>query len=290
MIVLPEKGSAQFDIQGHRGCRGMLPENSIAGFIKAVAVGVTTLEMDVVISGDNRVVVSHEPYMSAEICTHPDKRPIAATEEKELNIYRMDTATIRQYDCGSIGNHRFAEQIAMSVSKPMLDEVIDEVEKYVKDQKLAEINYSIEIKSTAAGDNIFHPSPQIFTDFLMQVIAGRNIQKRVIVQCFDLRVLKYLHTSYPDIKTALLVDNIKGISYNLEQLGFTPTIYSPHYKILRGPSVSRLQKMGMKVIPWTVNDEKDMLSLIAAGVDGIITDYPEKLIKVLNGNFNPLQQ
>ena len=117
------------DIQGHRGARGLMPENTVPSFIHALTLGVTTLELDVVVSRDSQVVVSHEPFLSSTICLSPDGKAIPVEEEKRYNLYQMDYDDIRRADCGSKGNPRFPEQRKMAVAKPLLTEVIDSVER-----------------------------------------------------------------------------------------------------------------------------------------------------------------
>ena len=117
---------APFDVQGHRGARGLLPENSIPGFKRALELGVTTLEMDVVIAADSTVVVSHEPWMSQVICRRPDGSPVEAADE--FNLHRMTYEEIRLFDCGSRGHPLFPRQTKMPVTKPRLSDVIDAAE------------------------------------------------------------------------------------------------------------------------------------------------------------------
>lgn len=121
-----------FDIEGHRGARGVYPENSIPGFIYALELGVTTIEMDVVVSADRKLVVSHDPWMSSAICLHPDGTPVTKDEEAGLNLYRIDYDEIKRYDCGSRGNERFPLQQKMPVCKPLFSEVIDTIEKIIR--------------------------------------------------------------------------------------------------------------------------------------------------------------
>jgi glycerophosphoryl diester phosphodiesterase len=103
--------------------------------------------------------------------------------------------------------------------------------------------------------------------------------ERVVIQSFDFRVLKYWHKTHPEVRLAALVENLKSIDANLAELGFNPSIYSPHYKLLNKEKVNFLHKKKIRVIPWTVNEEADMLSLKGMGVDGFITDYPDRARK-----------
>ena len=124
----PERIVSQLDIQGHRGARGLLPENSIRGFIRAIDLGVTTLELDLCVTRDRKVVVSHEPYISHEICLDPNRSMISEDTARSLNIFEMTYEQVAQYDCGSLMHTRFPSQGKVKVIKPLLSEVFDRVE------------------------------------------------------------------------------------------------------------------------------------------------------------------
>src|ERR1700754_3858617 len=117
-------GLPSFDKEGHRGCRGLMPENTIPAMMKALELGVTTLEMDAVITADNQVVLSHEPFFNHEITTKPDGKLVTAQEEKSLNIYKMTYAQTQQYDVGLRPHPRFPQQQKLKATKPLLKEVI----------------------------------------------------------------------------------------------------------------------------------------------------------------------
>ncbi len=271
-----------FDIEGHRGCRGLMPENTIAAFIKAIDLGVTTLEMDAVITKDGQVVISHEPFFNHEISTKPNGELVTEAEEKSLNIYQMNYAEVRRYDVGLRPHPRFPNQQKQTAIKPLLSAVIDSVEAYINTKHLPPVQYNIETKCTPATDNIYHPVPSAFIDVLMKVVLDKHIETRTIVQSFDIRTLQYLHTKFPSIKTAYLFEGVSlsSLDNRLEALGFTPTIYSPDYELLNKSVIENCHVKNIKVIPWTVNTIKDMRQVIEWGADGLITDYPN-LIKEL---------
>lgn len=282
LVLLPFFAFAQeFDIQGHRGCRGLLPENSIQAMLKAIDLGVTTLEMDVVISKDNQVVLSHEPFLSYEIALDLDGKEIEEKNEKNYNLYQMTYEQIKQYDCGTKVHPRFLEQQKIKTYKPLLSEVIDSVEHYIQIKYPGKkICYNIETKTTIEGDAIFHPKTEDFVNLMMAVIKEKNIQDRVYIQSFDVRTLQHLHTTYPEFKTVLLVENELSIDENLKILGFKPDVYSPYFKLLDKKKVNYLHQKKIKVIPWTVNEKKDMQQIIKMKVDGIISDYPNRYFEL----------
>jgi len=264
------------DIQGHRGARGLLPENTIPAFIRAIDEGVQTLELDVVITKDKKVLVSHEPYMSSSICSKPDGSGISSEESNALNIYQMTYEQIKSYDCGSKGNPRFPKQEKMAVSKPLLIDLISQVEAYLKKNGLSKVAYNIELKSSPKGDNVYHPGVEEFSTIVYDLLAASLPMDRFNIQSFDFRILKYWHTTYPKVRLAALIENGKGVEANLRDLGFTPNIYSPYHILLNKEMISFCLQKNMKVIPWTVNERSAMERLVEMGVDGIITDFPDR--------------
>lgn len=272
----------RFDIQGHRGARGLRPENSIPAFIMAIDSGVTTLELDVAITKDKQVVVSHEPWMSASICMDSTGSAINEKEEKKFNIYQMTYEQVQLFDCGSIGNPKFPQQEKLKTSKPLLRDVIVAVENHIKSYATYEVDYNIEIKSSPESDKKFHPTIEEYSDLVYQLVDEYIPLERVVIQSFDFRVLKYWHQKYPGIRLAALVENKKSIDENLADLGFKPSTYSPYFRLLDRDKVKYLHQQRIRVVPWTVNEISDMLSLKGMGVDGLITDYPDRAKKYKN--------
>lgn len=276
----------KFDVQGHRGCRGLQPENTIPAFITALDSGVTTLEMDLAVTGDKQIIVSHEPWMSAVYCLDSSGKEIKAKDEMNYNIYQMTYEQVKQWDCGSKKNERFPQQAKMKTYKPLLSEVIVAVENNIKSFSRYEVDYNIEIKSLPQGDNKFHPAPAEFSDMVYNLIDQYLPWERVVIQSFDFRVLKYWHEKYPQVRLAALVENLQSVDQNLKSLGFRPSIYSPDYQLLSKSEVKYIRELGMRCIPWTVNDKKEMQELKGWGVDGFITDYPN-LAKQLGYTLKP---
>jgi glycerophosphoryl diester phosphodiesterase len=264
------------DKQGHRGCRGLFPENTIPGFLNAIDLGVTTLEMDAVITKDNQVILSHEPFFNHEISTLPDGKYINETEEKEFNIYKMKYSEVTRYDVGQKPHPRFPQQQKIKAVKPLLSDVIDAVEMYAKAKLKKPLFYNIETKTQPQTDGVFHPEPKDFVEMLMKVILQKKIEDRVIIQSFDRRTLQYLHQKYPTITTALLVEDFdkKDFENQIADLGFLPSIYSPAQELVTQKLIQECHQKSVKLIPWTVNNPKKIKEFIAMGVDGIISDYP----------------
>ncbi|MEY2793235.1 MAG: hypothetical protein RJA76_1227 [Bacteroidota bacterium] len=263
--------------QGHRGCRGFLPENTIQAFQKALELGVV-LEMDVCISKDGEVVVSHEPYMNSLFCSHPDGRPVLKEEEKKLNLFEMSYSAIKQYDSGKRGNSNFPKQKAIPAFKPLLHEVL----AYAESFRLSSgkpVYYNIEIKSDSTEYGISQPKEVgAFVDLVISVINSQVAWQYVSIQSFDFKVLKQLNKEKHDKGYAIsaLVSR-KSPANVVKELGFIPEIYSSSYTSLTKEWIDESHQLGMKVIPWTVNDTKEAKKLMEWGVDGIITDYPSSL-------------
>lgn len=268
--------STTLDWQGHRGCRGLLPENSTPAFLHALDYqAITTLEMDVILSKDGKIVVSHEAWMNHEIASKPSGEAVTEQESTSINLYKMTYAEIEKFDCGRRGHPRFSQQKAMPIAKPTLAAVVDAVQLYCKEKQRPFPQFNIEIKTEGkAGDNIYHPEPAIFAKAVLAEIERLSIREKTCIQSFDVRILQQIKQLDKNITIALLVENLKGLTANLRLLGFKPDIYSCYFKLLTKRSVKKCHNQGIRVIPWTVNSRADMQKLIEMGVDGIITDYP----------------
>ena len=269
-------------IQGHRGARGLYPENTILSFIEAVRLGVDTLEMDVVVSKDRQVVVSHEPWMNSAFCTRPDGQPVEENSKEKYNLFNMNYAVIAQYDCGMRGNKEFPQQKATAAHKPLLSDVVAAVEKFVAREDILRVNYNIEIKSEVGDDNIFQPGPVDFVGLVYREMKELDILSHCNLQSFDVRILQEIKKTDPNIVLALLVENAGSLEANLQYLGFVPDIYSPEYILVNDTLVREVHGKGMQIIPWTVNEIDDMKRLSRMGVDGLITDYPDRAVTLVS--------
>ena len=267
-------------VQGHRGDRGNFPENSLPAFKSAVKKGVDVLELDVVVSRDHKIVVSHEPYMSSLYASTPAGDSISQAGERSYNMYEMNYDSIRQYDVGSRGNPRFPEQEKMKTYKPLLSEVLASKEAFIAEEDLQPVKYNIELKSVEAEYGIYQPQPQEFVDLVMEIIREKEIGDRINIQSFDPAILNVVHREYPETELAYLVSG-EGIEENLSLLEFKPEIYSPNFRLVKDSAfVESIKSMEMELIPWTVNEREDIRKMMRLGVDAIITDYPEKVLEI----------
>jgi glycerophosphoryl diester phosphodiesterase len=267
-----------FDTEAHRGGRGLMPENTIPAMRNAIDIGVTTLEMDTHITADGKVILSHDDGFNPLFASTPDGKEIAKADAHKYALYQMPYAEIVKFDVGSKYYDKFPQQQKIKVHIPLLADVIDSVQTYLKVKGKPQIFYNIETKSSTKNDGIYNPSPEKFVQLLMEVIEQKKITPYVVIQSFDKRTIQVLHQKYPQVKTSYLIENKNSFTDNLTDLGFTPFIYSPNYKLVTPELVKQCHDKGIKIIPWTVNTKEEITSLKALGVDGIISDYPNLLV------------
>lgn len=271
----------EFDAQGHRGFRGKYPENTLIGFEEAIKTGVKTLEMDVVLSKDKLVVVSHDPVFLKSLCLDPQGKEL---KNDNKTLYSMKYEKIMEYDCGSLGHPKFPKQQKVKSYKPLLNEVITAADEFTAKHNLPDMQFNIEIKSSSTGDGVLHPKPAIYAEAVMDTIKLFEAEDRCSIQSFDLRILQYLERVECEMPLCLLVENDLGVEKNIDLLGFEPDVYGANFKLLSEDDVELCHDLGMDVIPWTVNKKEDMKRLIEWGVDGLISDYPDLLMEVVKAS------
>lgn len=276
------KNYENIDWQGHRGARGVYPENTWAAFQYAIDQNMTTLEMDVVITKDAKVVLSHEPYLNHKICLDTAGSPITEESEKDWNIYKMTYQELQKCDCGSLKNPDFPNQKQVSSPKPLLYDIIKKTIEYCENEGKELPNLNVEIKYTDGMQNVYNPNIKKFSRLVFKVLFMEYPQEKWNIQSFSFDVLKHFHKSFPKVPLAALVYESGAWEQQFKKLGFTPAIYSPYHQLVDQNMVSALHEKGVKIIPWTVNEEKDAARLLKIGVDGIITDYPELADKFRN--------
>ncbi len=266
----------EFDLQAHRGGRGTMPENTTEAMVDALGTAATTLEMDVVVTKNGKVILSHEPFFNHEITTLPNGDTIPAEKEREYNIYKMDYPEVIKYDVGRKPHPRFPQQKKMPAVKPQLADVFARIGAEMQTRKRPMFFYNIEVKSKPETDGKYHPPVQDYVEKVIAVVDAADLRERVIIQSFDFRVLQNLHARFPEIKNALLIEktDMRSFRKQLDDLGFMPTIYSPDESLVTANLIEECHKRNIRIIPWTVNDPARFRALKKLGVDGIITDYP----------------
>ena len=270
-----------FDIEGHRGCRGLYPENTLPAFQKALELRVNTLELDLAVSADKQLVVSHEPYFRSGLSIDPDGNPVTKEDELNHNIYKMDYERVKQYDVGSLSDERYPERENIKTFKPLFSSVVNKAQQYAFNFGIEEPDYNIEIKRKPEFDGKFHPSGMEFATLVLDEVDRLNIQDKTIIQSFDIESLQIVKAKNPYIRLALLIENEKSVADNITMLGIKPDIYSCYFKLLKKEDITYCHDKGILVIPWTVNEVSDMKAMIDLGVDGLISDYPDRAISLI---------
>lgn len=288
--AMPDQTNKIF-IHGHRGCRGLLPENTLPAFEHAMTLGVDALELDVVCTADHQLLISHEPWMSHEKCTYHDGR---CTPEMDTltNIYNMTAKEAQQFICGTMPMAKFPEQKQVKTYKPLLLELVELVNDYSDSTGRKPPLLNIEIKSyfnryadgtEKIGDGEYHPAPDAYADIAIAEILNLGIEDNCIIQSFDPRVLRSIHSKRLSLKLVYLTDD-KSISLEeqLNLLGFEPYGLSPHFEMITEQVVELCRQRKIELITWTVNEKEDIARIIRMGVKHIITDYPDRAIEVRN--------
>ena len=262
---------------GHRGTRGLMPENTIPAMIKAIEAGANTIEFDVHITKDGQVVVYHDASFNPAYTTMPDGTEIPKETREQYTFYKMDYSSIREFVIGEKPYPEFPEQQRLKSYAPLLSELIDSVEAYTKAHHLPSVYYLLEIKSSEKTDGKEQPAPEEYIDKLMAVKELKRLGNRLIVQSFDMRPLQVMHRKHPGIALGFLTDQKNAVpDQQLTQLGFSPAFYNPHFTLLTPELLQQCHAKHIQVVPWTVQEVADMKKLKEMGVDGIITDYPNR--------------
>lgn len=270
----------QIDVQGHRGCRGLLPENTIIAFMKALELGVTTLELDLVISHDNEVIVSHEPFFNHEITTYKGKH-LTEKNQKSHNISKLTRKQLEAYDVGLKDHPKFPFQKSIAATKPTLKELAAAVHVKCKELNTPLPYFNVEIKRVPEQDGEFHPGAYDFARLVLNAIYEGKIEDKTYIQSFDPQSLEEVRKIDDTIPLVFLIANKKTPKKNMQRLSFTPEVYSPYYKLVNKKLAKFCAEHKMKLIPWTVNEEKDIIGQLELGVDGIISDYPDRLLNII---------
>ena len=251
-------------VHGHRGARAMRPKNTIPAFEYAISVGVDVLELDMAVTKDDVLVISHDPLLNPEICKGPSASiPIRTLTLKEL----------RQWDCGSLRNPKFPKQTPVPGTRmPTLDEVFDLSPR-------GKFEFNIETKIFEDHPE-YTPSPEKFAGLVLDCVRRHNLSSRVILQSFDFRTLRAMKALAPEIRLSALYE--KGNDSFLEIAGRAGAqIVSPEKDLVTLKKVEEAHIAGINVVPWTANTRAEWDELVAANVDAIISDDPAALIAYL---------
>lgn len=271
----------RIDLQAHRGGAALMPENTFSSMKNALDLGVNTLEMDLQISADGLAVLSHDNFFHYRCAIRPDGTLVQKGDPKEY-LFTMPYDSIAKYEVGLRYTEQWPEKKLISEHVPLASSLIDYTEKYASENNLPLPNYNIEIKSSAdEGEGTYWPDYKYFCDTCIPLLLSKNLGKRLIVQTFDVRSLEYIHTRWPEVTLAFLTKRDTDIKEILSRISFLPGWWSPHFSVVTADNVAYCHSMGIKVVPWTVDEPSDILAVANCGVDAIISNYPDRLLDLL---------
>jgi len=292
-LALSFVAAQAFDLQGHRGARGLAPENSLAGFERALAIGVHTLELDVVITADGVPVISHDTAPNPDITREASGRWLQSSGRP---FFQRKLAELSEFDIGRINPvSRYAtdfplQQPADGQRIPTLAALFERTRALHADH----VRFNIETKLHPLRP-AESPEPEVFARAVIEVVRAWGMESRVSIQSFDWRTLAAVQRIAPELPVVHLTaqlprfNNLDGGEWTaglrLRDHTDVPALvaaaggrtWSPHHSNLSQHLINRARRLGLKVIPWTVNEVTDMERLLDWGVDGIITDYPDRL-------------
>jgi glycerophosphoryl diester phosphodiesterase len=264
LAVTMTEAATRIQVHGHRGARAMRPENTIPAFQYAIGIGVDVLELDMAVTKDNVLVVSHDPTLLPKICEGP--KPGAA-------IHELTLAQLREYDCGKRKNPDFPKQQPVPGTRvPSLDEVFAL-------GRGNNVQFNIETKIFLDRPELT-PSPEEFVKLVLAEVRKHHLEKRIILQSFDFRTLHVMKKLAPEIRLAALYEGPPKSFVEIAKEA-DAGIISPHYSLVTKEQVATAHKSGLEVVPWTANTPADWDKLVDAKVDAIISDDPAALIAYL---------
>ncbi len=306
LATLPVHG---FDLEGHRGTRGLRPENTLAAFSCAIEIGVTTLETDLAVTKDGVLVISHDPFLNPDVVRGPDGRwlPAKGPSIHSLMLADLETYDIGRLDPGSKYAKQFPQQQPADGQRfPTLAQVFALAQEAPKPVRL---NLETKITPTSPGDTV---DPGTFARLVVDAIRAAGMTPRTSIQSFDWRTLVEAKKLAPEIETACLTIETQSFD-TVQSKSATPSpwlaglelskvngslprlvksagcsIWSPFWRNLTPALVAEAHALDLKVLPWTVSEPSDMAALIDAGADGLITDYPDRARTVMSAKGIPL--
>jgi glycerophosphoryl diester phosphodiesterase len=297
---------AAMDLQGHRGARGLAPENTLAGFRKALGIGVSTLETDLALTRDGVLVLSHEPRVAAALTRGPDGSWFAADGPPFIEL---DVAELRGYDVGRLNpaskyGAQWPEQRPVDGERIPTLAALFALARDARSPGGRPVRFNIETKITPHAEVPTADSAR-FAQAVVDAVRAANMADRVTVQSFDWRTLFEVRARAPEIATVCLTIDSSGMNtVQVDATGASPwhaglkpsdygdslarlakaaecSVWSPFWRNVTAESVAEAHALGLKVVPWTVNDPEEMSRLVALGVDGLITDYPDRARGIL---------
>ena len=289
MVCISAALSAPFDSQGHRGARGLFPENSIPSFTEALTHGMTTLELDTTLTKDGRLIVHHDTQTNPSICLSALQEPIESQPIRQLTADYL-----RTLECGMLPQERFPEQQQLAGAHPLpLDELLQQIEE-ISAEKGLQPRYNVELKFPK---DVTAEDVSLSVDRILLVLAKTGLTNRSTIQSFHLPALELVHQRAPQQQLSALFYTTRKL-YLKQRLGMrghqrsciqktvqlNAGTISPHYSLVDRRFIKQAHAANLKVVPWTVNEPATMKKLIKLGVDGLISDYPDRLAAALTNH------
>lgn len=267
-LYAADSGTKGIEVHGHRGARAVRPENTLPAFEYAIAAGVDVLELDLAVTKDDVLVVSHDPRMNPAYCEGP---PTSTRVIREMTL-----SELRQWDCGRKPNREFPKQVAVPGTRvPTLDEVLALAPR-------GKFHFNIETKISPKTPELA-PTPEVFAKLLADALTRHKLVGRTIVQSFDFRTLHAMKQLLPQVRLSALYSGVPRDFVKIAREAGAG-IVSPHFRLVTAAEVKKAHDAGLVVVPWTANTPNDWRKLVDAGVDAIITDDPTELIAWLKQN------
>ena len=258
----PVAASKRIQVHGHRGARALRPENTLPAFHYAIDQGVDVLELDLAVTRDNVIVISHDPHLNPAICQGPGG---------EKAIHKLSFEQVRQWDCGALKNPAFPQQQPVPGTRmPTLEEVFEQAAP-------SRVELNIETKIDPRTPELA-PDPLSFSKLVVDAVRKHHLERRVIVQSFDFRTLKEVRRLAPEIRLSALYEGAAKPFPEIARDAGGVEIISPHHSLVTPEQVRAAHEAGMQVVPWTANTPALWERLVEAQVDAIISDDPAALI------------
>ena len=274
------------EIQGHRGTRGTLPENTIPGFVAAIEAGVNGMEMDLLMTSDGQIVIHHEFFVNPTLCCYLD-----GTEIQESPLIKdMSLSDLKNLDCGTLTNPRFPNQQHLAGTLiPTLEELLVTINS-MDHPNAKKVRLNLEVKAKPQTPH-YLPSQEAIAQKIVQIVNGNGFEGRICYTSFDFEMLQQMRNADPSADLGLIFEEATLTYYGVDPNDWTgfiaktatalnAKIAAPDFCLLSASNIAALHEANLRVIPWTVNQQKDLTQLVEMGVDGIITDYPEKMLQL----------
>ena len=261
----PVMGQSEYKIFGHRGCRGIYPENTIEGFKKAISLGVDGIELDIVVNKNKELIISHESFIDTNYCLTGN------LGEKKLNIYKMNITEIQEIDCGNKLVKGFPNQIKVKEKKPTYKEFKKELIDFNGD-----ILFEIKCEHNLINKNF--PEYENYAKIIFEETRNSKHFDKIYFMSFDYRILNEVFKLMPKSKYIYLSSN-KEFKEEMKLLSFEPFGVGLDYNIISQKTIDFIHDKKQIIYGWTINDEENSKKLTSMGLDGVITDYPNIIKK-----------